>query len=81
MRKVIQIVSIGIAAYNLYVLVDDFLKTPTGQKVKGKVQPYVEDAVEQAKDLASKVMDKVEKEAPIVAEEAVDAVDSELKAV
>jgi hypothetical protein len=81
MRKAIQIISIGIAAYNLYVLVDDFLKTPQGQQFKNKAIDYAEPYVEQAKDFAEKVMDRVEKEAPIAAEEAVNTVESELKTV
>lgn len=69
MRKVLQVITIGIAAYNLYVLVDDFLKTPAGERVKEKVEPYVTGAVEQAKDFADKVMDRVEEQVPITAKE------------
>lgn len=67
MRKAFKLLSIAIAAYNLYILVDDFLDTPQGQKLKDKAleyaekaKPYIEEASEYATDLAEKVADRVE---------------------
>jgi hypothetical protein len=77
MKKAIQLVSIALAAYNLYILVNDFLDTPMGQDLKNKAIQYGEPYYEQAKDFAEKVMDKLEDEAPIVAKEAVNAVKEE----
>lgn len=81
MKKAIQMVSIALAAYNLYILVNDFLQTPQGQQLKNTAMDYAEPYIEKAKDVAEQVMDRVEKEAPVVAEEAVNTVENEFKTV
>ena len=67
MKRFLQILSIGIAAYNLYVVVNDFLETPAGEKVKEKIseyvekaKPYVEEASDYASELVGKVVDRIE---------------------
>lgn len=51
MKKAVQLLSIGLAVYNLYLMVDDFLETPTGQKVKDKALEYTEKGFEKAKEI------------------------------
>lgn len=66
MRKAIQLISIGIAAYNLYYMVNEFMDTTAGKNFKRKAvkyaEPYVEQAKEKFAEVAEKVMDTVEEE-------------------
>jgi nucleoid-associated protein YejK len=59
MKKIMQLVTIGLAAYNLYTVVNDFLETDTGKKVKKKVKkkvtPYVKDAIKKGKEVVDEV--------------------------
>lgn len=55
MKKIVQALYVGIAAYNLYIAVDKFLETPQGKSLKKKAKPVIKKAKEKIDEVIEKV--------------------------